>query len=52
MGVDGSKWAEEFLRTFGRRKVDIDQQLLTRWFQGAIDAGLAAGKPVAEAAAD
>ena len=42
MGIDASKWAEEFCKRFGNDI--IDEGLMLGWFANAIEAGRAAAR--------
>lgn len=39
LGIDGSKWAKEFMKLFGEKKEEIDEGLMIGWLCNAIEAG-------------
>jgi hypothetical protein len=46
---DATVWAESFIREFGQRRQDINQQVMTAWFANAIETGRKEGKRQAAA---
>ena len=40
LGIDGQKWAEEFMKLFGDNKERIDEGLMIGWFCNSIMAGM------------
>lgn len=48
VGIDGYKWAEEFIKLFGHDKEAIDFDLMLGWFCNAIIAGHDHGKAEAD----
>jgi hypothetical protein len=43
MRTDGLSWASEFIKRFGDRPDEIDEDLMLGWFANAIEAGRTAG---------
>lgn len=41
--TDGQIWAQEFMRLFGDRRDEIDEDLMIGWFANAIETGRSAG---------
>ncbi len=39
LGIDGQKWAKEFIKMFGNKKEEIDEELMVAWFCNSIMAG-------------
>jgi len=39
LGIDGQKWAQEFIKLFEDKKEEIDESLMITWFCNSIIAG-------------